>query len=693
MTRLHLPKHLVFWCLGSFAVLACLIPAARAQSPSPATDEVGADIKAAVEKVNPALVRILVVETYYEEGREMKAEASGSGVVIRPDGYIITNHHVAGHAKHLKCTFSNKEEIEAELVGTDPLTDIAVIKLKNTNGRVFPVASFGDSSAMRVGDHVLAMGSPLALSQSVTLGIISNAEMTMPEWINKYGGMEQDGENVGSLVRWIGHDAEIFGGNSGGPLVTLGGEVIGINEIKLGLSGAIPGNLAREVAEAIMASGQVKRAWLGIEVQPRLKTDGRTAGALIGGVVTGSPAEKAGFKSGDYIVELAGTAVDVKFSVQLPDFNRLVAGLAIGQAVTARVERAGAVTELSVTPGEREPVQLKQFEQPQWGLTVRDISFMMAREMKRDSTDGVLVTSVRPGGASGEAKPALQAQDVIVGVAGKPVKSVRDLMTATEEITKGKDEPVPTLVAFERKTQHFETVVRVGLKELIDPGLEAKKAWLPVETQVITRDLAELMGMAGTTGFRVTHVYRDSTAEKAGVQVGDLILAVDGTKMTANRQEDGEDLATFIRQYSVGTSAELQLRRDTEELKVPVELVRAPKLAREMKRFRDDVFEFTVRDITFFDISSERWKQDQQGVLVEQVRPGGWASLGQLQNGDLLLEINGAAVSDVTVVKETMAKIAENQADSVVFKVMRGIHTRYIELEPRWDKKQEAAAK
>jgi S1-C subfamily serine protease len=163
---------------------------------------------------------------------------------------------------------------------------------------------------------------------------------------------------------------------------------------------------------------------------------------------------------------------------------------------------------------------------------------------------------------------------------------------------------------------------------------------------------------------------------------------VDGTKMTANRPEDGEDLATFIRQYPVGAKAELVVRRGAEEQKLSVELVRAPKLAREMKRFRDDVFEFTVRDITMFDIASERWRENQQGVLVEQVRPGGWASLGQLQNGDLLLEINGAAVTDVTAAKDTMGKVAESMADSVVFRVLRGIHTLYIELEPRWDKKQ-----
>ena len=205
-------------------------------------------IKDAVNLVTPALVRIDVVEAYYRDGREMKSEASGSGVVITPEGHVITNHHVAGHAKQLKCVFADKSEYEAELVGTDPLTDISIILLKTEEEKTFPVASWGDSSAVRVGDHIMAMGSPLALSQSVTLGIISNTEMTMPEWMNRDGGLTIDGEDVGALVRWLAHDAQIFGGNSGGPLVNLKGEVIGINEIRLGLSGAIPINLARAVA-------------------------------------------------------------------------------------------------------------------------------------------------------------------------------------------------------------------------------------------------------------------------------------------------------------------------------------------------------------------------------------------------------------------------------------------------------------
>ncbi|PYJ02812.1 MAG: hypothetical protein DME25_15050, partial [Verrucomicrobia bacterium] len=218
----------------------------------------------------------------------------GSGVIISQEGHLITNHHVAGHGTRFFCTLANREDLEAELVGTDPLTDIAVIKLKPGTATVFPVAVFGDSSQVRVGDHVLAMGSPMALSQSVTLGIISNNEMVMPRFFGPFGRMKLDGEDVGLLVRWFGHDAAIYGGNSGGPLVNLRGEIIGINEISLGLGGAIPGNLARSVAEQLIAKGKVQRSLLGIEVQPLFKHTRDTRGVLVSGVLPASPAAAAG---------------------------------------------------------------------------------------------------------------------------------------------------------------------------------------------------------------------------------------------------------------------------------------------------------------------------------------------------------------------------------------------------------------
>ena len=670
-------------------VMLCLAQGAAAEAAAGAPAALRGTVEAALEAVTPALVRIHVVETYYNEGREMKYETSGSGVVITPEGHVITNHHVAGHAKQLKCTFANKEEIEAELVGTDPLTDIAVIKLQPAEQRTFPVAEFGDSGAVRVGDHVLAMGSPVALSQSATLGIISNVEMTMPHWVARRGGLEQDGEDVGSLVKWLGHDAAIYGGNSGGPLVDLEGRIIGINEIKMGLGGAIPGNLAEDVARQLIATGQVKRAWLGLDVQPRLKHSGAKRGVLVGGVIDSAPAAKAGLESGDLILALNGVAVDVEFREQLPEFNRLVADLEIGAPVEALIQRAGQETTLAVTPEEREPYQHKQFELKQWGVTVRDLSFMLAREMKRKDSDGVLVTSVRPGGPAGDAKPRIEKKDVIVAVAGKPVASVRQLVEVTGELTEGAEEPTPVLVEYERKTEKFVTVVEVGIKELPAPGREVKKAWLPVQTQVITRDIARQMNEPDLTGFRVTQVYKGSSAEKAGLQVGDLILAVDGERMTASAPEHYEELSAWIRQYSVASEAELEIRRGAEEMTVPVELVRAPMEAREMNKYRDENFEFTVRDVTFFDKAEEKWEEKQTGVLVEQVKPGGWAALGNLDTGDLILAVDDQDIPNVDTMAPVMDNINREKPPVVVLKVLRGIHTFFIELEPKWNDSQE----
>ena len=227
-------------------------------------------IETAVARVKPSLVRIQVVATQYYQGREVKYEASGSGVIITKQGHVITNHHVAGHATRIVCILPSNEEVEAELVGTDALADIAVLKIKSDGKREFTPVEFGDSSRVQVGDSVLAMGSPLAMSQSVTLGIVSNTKMVMPEAFST-SRFTLDGEDVGSLVRWIGHDADIFPGNSGGPLVNLKGQVIGINEISYGLSGAIPGNLAQNVARQLIEKGSVSRSWLGVEIQPLLK--------------------------------------------------------------------------------------------------------------------------------------------------------------------------------------------------------------------------------------------------------------------------------------------------------------------------------------------------------------------------------------------------------------------------------------
>lgn len=664
--------------------LLLLTGIASAQAPASET-ALRSAIDSAVASVKPALVRIHVVEAYYREGREMKYEASGSGVIITPEGHVVTNHHVAGHAKQLKVTMSNKEEIDAELIGGDPLTDVAVIKLVNPDGRVYPTVQFGDSSKVRVGDHVLAMGSPLSISQSVTLGIVSNTEMILPGWMGRYGGLEQDGEDVGKLVRWLAHDAEIHPGNSGGALVDLSGQIVGINEIKVGLAGAIPSNIAKEVAAALIEQGDVPRSWLGVEVQPRLKYGGNDTGVLLSGTLKGAPADKAGLKAGDLILSLNGKSVDVQFPEQAPDFYLLESQLPVDQSVPVVLIRDGEEMTLDITPMRRQKREPDQYEIKPWGITVRDISFLMAKELKRENSTGVIVTSIRPGGPVGNAKPTIAPGDIIVGVNDTTIDTVADLQKISREILGDSDELVPVLTNFERKTEEYVTVVKIGMKDLEDPGLEVKKAWLPVETQVVTRDIAELMGDTELTGFRVSHVYKGSTADVAGLRVGDIIRAVDGEPMTASEPEHYEELPAFIRQYRVGTEAELDLLRDGTETKVSVELILAPKLAREMPKYRNDDFEFTVRDVTFFDKATEQWEKEERGVLVDQVKPGSWAALGQLSIGDLIKTIDGTSIAGIEDVESIMEKIAETKPESVVIKVLRGIHTLFIELEPQWD--------
>ncbi len=651
--------------------------------PADTGSELRAHLDPAINQVREALVRIRVVSTEFSEGREVKQQSVGSGAIITKDGYLVTNHHVAGHATRMFCTLWNREEIEAELIGTDPLTDISVLKLKPAQPREFHAVGFGDSDKMRVGDEVLAMGSPMAISQSVTLGIISNTEMIMPRF---WGGnrFRLDGEDVGGLVKWIGHDAAIYGGNSGGPLVNLRGEIIGINEISYGLAGAIPGNLAKHVAEEIIAHGGVKRSWLGVDAQPLFKKSTEAHGVFVSGVMEDSPAAKAGLLPGDLLLQLDGHPTDVRFDEQLPDFMGVISSLPRDRDVPLVVRRDGKEVTLQARAIERSELFPHQEELKQWGMTVRNFSPLLAKELKRPNLDGVLVGSVRPGGPAGEAKPFLESRDILVEVNHTPVHNVAELKELTRKLTADKRDPVPVVAVFERKAARYMAVVRVGLQDLKDPGLEVAKAWLPVETHVISREIAKQLGQAALKGFYVTRVYGGSTAEKAGLKLGDFITALDGEKLTASASEHEDELASLIRQYDIGKTVELTVVRDQQTLKVNVELARSPRLMREMRKYRNNEFEFTARDVSFFDAADEQWNNGQKGALVEEVKSGSWAELGSLSSGDLILEVNQKPVGDVESLRRVLEQIVKERPGVVVMKVLRGIHTAYLEIEPNW---------
>ena len=639
-------------------------------------------INAALAKISPSLVRIHVVTYTYEEGREVKREASGSGTIISSEGHVLTNHHVAGRTRSLMCTLANREEVPADLVGTDPLSDIAVIKLRPDKPRTFPAARFGDVSKLKVGDPVMALGSPLALSQSVTMGIVSNTAMIMPGLFWPFNRMTLEGEDVGSIVRWIGHDAAIFGGNSGGPLVNMSGEIVGVNEISLGLAGAIPSDLAREVATALMRDGKVRRAWIGLDVQPVLKSSGVEHGALVGGAVEGSPAATAGFAAGDVLVDLAGHEVNVRFAEELPLFNQAVMRLPLGKPVTATVLRDGVTRTLTVVPQERESVEAAVQEIPAFGITASNLTTWATKELRLPNRKGVRVNGVRPGGPADEAKPPLGEDDVIVAFEGTAVNDVRALVEQVDRATGGTKGAVKALVTFERKGERLLTVVEVGRAVFHDPGLEARKAWVPVNVQVVTRELAEKVGVPDLAGVRVTRVLSEGAA--SGLQVGDIISAIDGTPIQASQPSDADLFATMIRQYRIGSSVELSIRRGSQDQKLQVKLGASPRLPREMKKYEDRDFEFRVRDLAAADRTASDLPASQQGVLVEAVREGGWAALSHLAEGDIIVSIDGDAVGDVASVQQKMERVAREKPSAVVMKVRRGIRTFFVELQTGW---------
>lgn len=658
-------------------------PSARSAPPLPARTE----IQAAVDAVYPALVRIYVVFEEGNDGRMQKRRATGSGAIITDDGYIVTNHHVAGRGTRLVCCLANREEVSAVLIGTDPLSDIAVLKIDPAARRdprpPLPFARFGNSDGLKVGDVVFAMGSPAGLSQSVTEGIVANTAMISP---GGGGGFVLDGEAVGELVRWIGHDAVIYPGNSGGPLVNLRGQIIGINEVGIGsLGGAIPSNLAQTVARELIARGRVSRSWIGLEVQPLLKQMTNTAGILVATVLADSPAQAAGLRAGDIITAVGTTPVaESRAGEDVPVFNRLLLTAPVGAEVSLRGLHDGQEQTWRVTTVEREPREAPESELKSWGLTVRDLSRVAALERQRTNQQGVLVHSIRPGGPVSEAKPPLREGDIITRVAGQAVTNVSSLQSFTREFTRGESAPQPVLVGFERDAQEFVTVARIGPEPQDDKPARPAKAWLGAQTQVLTSELAAALGQAGKKGVRVTQVAPGSPAEKAGLQTGDLLLKLDGQVIAASTPSDQELFDNLIRAYKINGTAELEGVRDGQPLKLTANLARRPQATAELPEFKDDRFEFTVRDLSQGERTDDKLGDELQGVRVSAVQPAGWAALAGLLAGDVLLTIDNQPVADVAAVRERLTRLRESKPARVTFFVRRRAYTTFVEVEPTW---------
>jgi serine protease Do len=613
----------------------------------------------------------------------------GSGTIISSDGHVLTNYHVAQNGRKFKCTLADKQEITAELVGEDPLTDLAVLKLQldelKDGDKTLPVAPFGDSDELDLGDSVMAMGSPWALSRSVTLGIVSNTERVLT---GSDGEMRFDrDQRTGIFNRWIQHDAAINPGNSGGPLVNLKGELIGVNARGSAAGGdmgfAIPANVASSVAKELIAHGEVPRSWFGISVKPIKKT-GFTEGVFVNSVIDDGPAYRAGLRAGDVIVQIDEEPLTIWFPEEIPPLLKRLADRPIGSevALTYRRDEQTSLARVVTEKLQRDRGDEAAFRS--WGLVGLEITEQMARSRRLDNTDGVLISSVRSGNPAQMAEPALAPGDVIRSIDGRPIKDLEGLIDRYQEILEREELPEYLLFEFDRGGRNQLTLVKPKPDKEEDPPREVRKAWVGVATQPVIQKLARQLGRPEDLGFRITRVYPRTLAADSGLAEGDIVLALNGKRLEPRGMQDAGLFQRRVRKLDVDEPALLTVLRNTEQFDVFVPLEWTRITQSEARRDRNRDFELTVREVTFFDIDENRWDESIAGVIVDQLGSAGWTELGGLYPGDLIQQIDHHPITSLDEYRQAMEEVSKRQPERVVFVVLRGVLSAFQFVEPDW---------
>ncbi|MFZ5452414.1 MAG: DegQ family serine endoprotease [Thermodesulfobacteriota bacterium] len=405
-----------------------------------------ASLAALAKKLSPAVVNIKVVKLeraaldspemespdgqfgdlfkkFFKEMPRMpknhRAQGAGSGVIISQDGYILTNNHVVDGAKEVTVTLADQKECKAKVVGRDPKTDLAVLKIKSSKS--FPAATLGDSDQLQVGDWVVAIGNPFGLNNTVTCGIVSAKGRVI---------------GAGPYDDFIQTDASINPGNSGGALLNLKGELVGINTAIIaqgqGIGFAIPVNTAKPLVPQLIAKGEVTRGYLGVNIQsitPELAQAMKLRdrqGALVADVVPGGPADQGGITRGDVIIAYNGKTV--ADSHHLPP---LVAATPVDQKATVTILRNGKEQTLSLKVGQLpgEKTASEKAVHPasgKWGLQLRDLTPQVAQRLHLQEGKGVVVAGIEPGSRADDA--GIQRGDLILEVNRQPVASVKDVL-------------------------------------------------------------------------------------------------------------------------------------------------------------------------------------------------------------------------------------------------------------------------
>jgi serine protease Do len=374
-----------------------------------------------------------------ERDEEAQPRGVGSGFILTQDGFVMTNAHVVEGADEVLVTLPDKREFKAKIIGADKRTDVAVVKIDATG---LPAVRVGDVSKLKVGEWVMAIGSPFGLENTVTAGIVS-----------------AKGRDTGDYLPFIQTDVAINPGNSGGPLINMRGEVVGINSQIysrsggfMGISFAIPIDEASRVAEQLRVSGKVQRGRIGVQIDQVTRDVaesiglGRPQGALVRSVETGSPAEKAGLEAGDIITKFNGQQID-----RASDLPRLVGNTKPGARVNLTVFRRGGSRDLAVTVAEFEPEQARarptQAPEPRpqaaspaqqsIGIVVSELTAAQKREAKVKG--GVRVESVTDGGAQ---RAGVREGDIIVAIGNTEINSVKEFEAAIAKVDKSKAIPV-----------------------------------------------------------------------------------------------------------------------------------------------------------------------------------------------------------------------------------------------------------
>jgi serine protease Do len=378
--------------------------------------------------------------------REFKQRSLGSGCIIDREGYIITNNHVIEKAQTIKVKLIDGKEYDATVVGRDPKTDLALIKIDAKNA--LPSAAFGDSDSLEIGDWVIAIGNPFGLETTVTAGIVSAKGRVI---------------GAGPYDDFIQTDASINPGNSGGPLFNLKGEVVGINTAIVsggqGIGFAIPINMAKELLPQLKSKGKVIRGWLGVVIQkitPEIaKTFGlkESEGALVSDVTEDGPAEKAGIKRGDVIVSFNGKAIK-----EVDTLPKLVGATEIGKKAKVGIIRDGKPLEVEVAIGELKDEKLqatrKTETEKDFGLVVQNITPEIAKHLNLKDKRGVIVTDVQPGSPAQEGD--IRSGDIIKEISRKPIKNIEDFKEAVKKVNLKEG----AVLLIQRENVTFFTVLR-----------------------------------------------------------------------------------------------------------------------------------------------------------------------------------------------------------------------------------------